>query len=222
MQPLTQEFDLGYIFYPPENPQDPGHPRLDITIQSEPTYRHFDPEHVLINVYSPAEGLQNLKLQHPWTGVDQFHIFPGRVTMQDRLNKTATAFTFGGELKIETEEENTTCILTSSAPIMGLIFEHAVSVFLTEQAEIYLAELRAAWAHHPEALEKSLAEADPLEFYVAFLQALRDKLKICPPMEDTLTHELMHYLYVASHQIHGSLFDMQKSQMLSSLFASIS
>lgn len=217
MQTLTQAYNLGYIFYPPENPQDPGHPRLDITMQVEPTYRHFDPEHVFVTVFSPTEGLQTLKLQHPWTGMDQFHIYPGRVTMQDRLNKTATAFTFGGELKIETEEEKTTCILTSKAPIMGLIFDRAISVALTEQAEIYLAELRATWAKNPEALEKRLSEADPLEFYTAFLDLLRDKFKICPPLENSLTTEFMHYLYVTSHEIHGAQFERQNSQLFSSL-----
>lgn len=218
MQPLTQEYDLGYIFYPPENQQDPGHPRLDIKMRAEPTYRHFDPEHVLISVFSPSEGLQNLKLQHPWTGIDQYHIFPGRVTMQDRLNETATAFTFGGELKIETQEEKTTCILTSSAPILGLIFDQAISVLLTEQAEIFLAELRAGWAHNPEVLEKALSEADPMEFYGVFLNALRDKFKYYPKLEDPIGRAFLHYLYVTSHQIHDAQIARQNSQALSSLF----
>ena len=215
MQTLSTEYDLGYIFYPPANPCDPGHPRLDINMRAEPTYRHFDPEHVLVNVISASEGLQNLKLQHPWTGTENYHVFPGRVTMQDRLNETATAFTFGGELTIETQEEKTTCILTSNAPILGLIFDHAVSVLLSEQAEIFLAELRARWVHDQEGLERKLAAADPLEFYASFLQDLREKFKSCPKLDDPIDRAFLHYLYVTSHQIHDSQIGWQNSQVLS-------
>ena len=217
MHTLLKEYDLGYIFYPPVDPHDPGHPRLDINMRAEPTYRHFDPEHVLINVITTTEGLQSLKLQHPWTGTENYHVFPGRVTMQDRLNETATAFTFGGELTIETQEEKTTCILTSSAPILGLIFDHAISVLLSEQAEIYLAELRASWAHDPEELERKLAASDPMELYATFLQDLREKFKSYPKLEDPISRAFLHYLYVTSHQIHDSQSGWQSSQVSSGL-----
>ena len=43
MSDISQEPDLGYIFYPYDAFEHPGHPRLDVTIQEKPTYRHFDP-----------------------------------------------------------------------------------------------------------------------------------------------------------------------------------
>ena len=217
MQTLPQEYDLGYIFYPPENPNDPGHPRLDIRMQDKPTYQHFDPEHVLVNVFSTTDGLETLKLQHPWTGSDHFRVFPGRVTMQDRLNKTVAAFTFGGELAIETQEDKTTCILTSDAPILGLAFDHTISMLLTEEAEIFMAELRAGWAHDPEALEKRLAETEPLEFYALFLKTLREKFKTHPKLEDPLTHGFLHYLNVTSYQIHEGKITIPNPQALAGL-----
>jgi len=218
MQTLSNEYELGYFFYPPENPHDPGHPRLDINIRAEPIYRHFDPEHVLINVFSTSDGLETLKLQHPWTGVDRFRIFPGRVTMQDRLNKTVLAFTFGGELEIKTQEDKTTCILKSTAPILSLTFEHTIPVLLTEEAEIFLAEMRAGWVDNQEALEKRLSEADPLDFYMLFLNALREKFKAYPKLEDPLTQGFLHYLNVASPQIYADHNVSENSQPLSSLF----
>ena len=53
MLDLSHEPDLGYIFYPYETPDHPGHPRLDIIIHEKPTNRHFDPQKVQYKVAEP-------------------------------------------------------------------------------------------------------------------------------------------------------------------------
>lgn len=42
MLDLTHEPDLGYVFYPNETPDHPGHPRMDVIIPAIATHQHYD------------------------------------------------------------------------------------------------------------------------------------------------------------------------------------
>jgi hypothetical protein len=165
----TQPYDLGYTFYPPRHHHDPGHPRLDITLRASPTELHFDPEKVELHIVSPTERIENLSVTHPWTGIRDFQVYPGRIVLRDRVDKTAKAFTFGGRLEIHPEDKQTVCTIQSNAPILSLTIDRSLAVMLAEEVEIMLAERRAAWANDISSFEDRLKSIDPSTFYLATL-----------------------------------------------------
>ena len=199
----SQPYDLGYTFYPPRNHHDPGHPRLDIFLRPSPTELHFDPEKVELLVVSPKEDFDNLVVSHPWTGIRDYRILPGRILIRDRLDKTAKAFTFGGQLEIHPEEKQTVCTIQSGAPILSLTIERSVAVVLAEEVEIILAERRAARATDLSGFEDRLKSIDPLSLYLASLNTLRLRYKKFPSSVDSLTQKFGHFLLVESQAVQG-------------------
>jgi hypothetical protein len=99
------------------------------------------------------------------------------VIWRDRKEKTKAAFTFGGELQIEPDETHTTCVTTSSAPILRVVRRFSLSTMLAVEIEVLLAERRAAWVHDLGAFEKRLAAAEPPVLYRACLEALKEKFQ---------------------------------------------
>lgn len=176
MLDLTEEPDLGYVFYPYEIPHYPGHPRLDIIIPAVPTYRHFDPQKAQFRVVSFPNKLEQITIHHPWSSGKKFHVCAGRIYVSDRIHKQVEAFSFGGELQILSTEEHTVCALTSTAPIFALIEAHNLPMWLTAEAEILLAKQKAHWdPQHPHDFETHLMTVDPFLLYASCLQALQDK-----------------------------------------------
>jgi hypothetical protein len=215
----TNEIDLGYVFYPPREPHDPGHPRLDIFLRPEPTYQHFDPEKVYFNVVPPNEEVQELVISYPWVRQKKYQVYPGRIFMIDRLRTTKEVFTFGADLEIDNNEERTQCIITSPAPILGLIIPHSIAVMLAEEVEILLAELRAVWAEDLGELEKRLASAGPLSLYGACLDALSKKFEAWENQEDELAREFIHFLHVECQSLHDIHHAFSESLQLGDLFS---
>lgn len=185
----THDPDLGYIFYPYKIPGHPGHSRLDVIIPAVPTYRHFDPQKIQIQVISATHSSQRLIIHHPWTMGKSYRVCAGRVLVTDRKNKRIEAFSFGGKLQISSDPDQTICVLVSEAPIFALFTPHELSVWFISEVEILLAEQKAHWdPQHPHSYEMHLATIEPFQLYVACLQALRDKLSHLPESVDELTH----------------------------------
>jgi hypothetical protein len=44
--------DMGFIFYPRDDPQSIGYSRLDVTLRSRPTEKHFDPDRSGRGIYT--------------------------------------------------------------------------------------------------------------------------------------------------------------------------
>ncbi|MAT97680.1 MAG: hypothetical protein CL608_11095 [Anaerolineaceae bacterium] len=176
MLDLTHEPDLGYIFYPPETPHYPGHPRLDVVIPATPTYRHFDPQKVRFQVVLPSSGMSQITIHHPWSFSKAYHVCAGRIFITDRVPKLVEAFSFGGELQILSDAEHTVCALTSPAPIFALFEPHDLSMWITAEVEGLLARQKAHWdPQHPHDFETHLATLDPLLLYASCLQTLQQQ-----------------------------------------------
>jgi hypothetical protein len=169
------EKEYGYFFHPREWSDSPGHPRLDVFLRSTPTKEHFDPMKMTLNVTSEHKNIELLKVHHPWSLREQYQACAGRVILQDRRGKKVEAFTFGGDLQIESEEELTIGALTSPAPILELISTSSIPSLLAEETEILFAERRAEWEPDHSTFNKKLIKADPLSLYCACLDALREK-----------------------------------------------
>lgn len=176
------QHELGYYFHPRRDPNAPGHPRLDVVLRPAPTHLHFDPEWVRLGVASTHGGIETLTAHHPWRGLGRrYRACAGQVTWADRKDKTVKAFTFGGELRIESEEAHTICVLTSPAPIIYFVRGNFVPTMLAIEVGTLLAKRRAEWVHDLGAFEKMLVAAAPLALYRACLEALKEKFQNFDP-----------------------------------------
>jgi hypothetical protein len=194
----SQGEDLGYTFYPRAYPHAPGHPRLDITILKIPSGRHFDPMtvHFLVRARShiKSDGVETIKVHHPWPYESQFQACAGRIIIEDRYDKKVEAFTFGGNLNILVRERDTRCVFESPAPILELISPTSIAIVLAEETEILFAERRAAWLPHIEAYEQRLVNVSPHDLYTTCLETLRQKHEHTQHLIEE-THQLMRFIH---------------------------
>lgn len=184
--------ELGYNLYPPKSPNDPGHPRVDIRICETPTGLHFDPFRVSLTVYTGMLGLQNLVIHHPWHGDSHYHLVPGQIHVDSHTGKSLEAFTFGGELEFKVTPDCTLVVLKSGAPILFNYIGHTIGNLLAEEAEILLAERRAARDSDPETYDQHLEHVDPRELYLAILRKLENRFHKNPTPEQDLYYRFMH------------------------------
>jgi hypothetical protein len=191
-QKLNSHF--GYVFYPSEQHNRPGHPRLDVFIHPKPTYEHFDPEEVSLTVVQARQGCESLGVVHPWNAQTDYQVFPGLITVRDRLRQTISAFTFGASLHIRSDENLTACEFTSPVPILSLHIPDTLDFILAQEVEILLAELRARWIDHPDLLENRLAQAPPAALYATCLDILREKFAHGLQAQDLLSQSFYHFL----------------------------
>jgi hypothetical protein len=122
--------------------------------------------------------------------------------MHDRMGKTVEAFTFGGEMKISSDQEKTTCDITSPAPILELTGSDSLNELLTEEVEILLAGLYAAWKDDPESMENRLQALSPLAFYAGCLFSLKGKFERYPIVEGGLMAKLAQLVRSELHSLH--------------------
>jgi hypothetical protein len=176
-----EEPDLGYRFWPKKYPQSAGHPRLDINIFSAPSEMHFDPKVIRIPVFTSVDrfhpqGIEQLKVHHPWLSQSSYHVAPGMLIISDRKDKKVEAFTFGGTLQIDGAEKYTKCVIQSDAPIIEIDGTNTTVMTMVEEIEIILAERRILWVQNEEEFEARLEEIPPSVLYAACLEELKTKI----------------------------------------------
>ncbi len=203
--------ELGYIFYPGRRPSEPGYSRLDILITAKPSGLHFDPKFVTLTVYSLHRGLELLKIHYGWRHGDQFRVAAGQIHIEDKTGKEIEAFTFGGDLSIDSNDPQVTrCTLVSEAPILGNYAEDSAACVISEETQILLAERHAAWEGREDEFEMRMGSAEPLALYYACLAALQDRLKHIHMGDDAGKYQVigrineeMHYFTRAAGQRTG-------------------
>ena len=194
--------EYGYYFHSREYSSSPGHPRLDVLLRSVPTGKHFDPEKISITVVSEDRGAELLRAHHPWPGQEQYRACAGRVILQDRRGKKVEVFTFGGDLRIESEEMLTACVLTSPAPILERTGTSSIPELLAEETEIIFAERRADWGPDHSTFKDRLTAADPFILYCICLESLKEKFEQYPPREDEFIQQFVHFLNTEIKTLH--------------------
>lgn len=211
---IPNEPDLGYIFYPPAQLTDPGHPRLDIILLPDPTGRHFDPDRVALPVWSLNGTVGYLEISHPGINTDHQRVLAGKIIIEDRAGKCIEAFSFGGELQVLSDDEKTVCIYTSPAPILTWRNQSSIEYLLIQEVEIILAERRAAWLNDTDHYEARLARVSPIDLFYACLATLRKKFTHYPIAGAELLQKFVHYLKAES-------LDLQETYHLPVDFPSI-
>jgi hypothetical protein len=169
---------------------------------SVPTGKHFDPEKLSLTVAPKHKGTELLRVQHPWPGQDQYRACAGHVILQDRKGKKVEAFTFGGDLRIESEEMLTVCFLTSPAPILVLIGTSSIPMLLAVETEIVFAERRANWELDRSTFKDRLTAADPFTLYCICLEALKKKFERYPSRGVEFIQQFVTFLNTEIKTLH--------------------
>ena len=190
--------DYGYWFYPPESSHAPGGNRLDMFINETAGSQLFD----LKNIRLPVEedkGIETLRIYHPWPHKPNYHVCAGTVELVDRNGEKEEAFSFGGSLTIQTHDSATTCILSSSAPILHIFSDDKIRMMLIEEIEILLAERRATLS--PDVYEQRLARSDPLSLYVACIHTLTKNYEHVSHQEDSQILPFINFLHAETTRL---------------------
>ena len=195
-QPAGEQ--LGYTFHLPREPQAIGYSQLDVVIRPAPTGEHFDPESFACLTTRGSEPAR-LHVTHPWTEAIAYRVCAGEIDMEDARHEHVKAFTFGGELRIDSDARRTVCRIVSPAPLL----EHArqtlsLEELLIEEVLILFAERRAA--QDDDAFERRLAAADPLPLYRACLAALNEKFAHFPATDEA-HRRFRQYLHTAAQTL---------------------
>ena len=155
-QPVNEQ--LGYCFHPPTAEHRLGYPQLDVVIRPTPTGEHFDPESVTC-LTATANGSGKLRVVHPWAQDSTYRVCAGEIDIEDERHEHVKAFTFGGDLRIDSDARRTVCQIISPVPLL----EHArqalsLEEHLIEEVYILFAERRAA--RDDDVFDRKLAAAD--------------------------------------------------------------
>ena len=195
------ELKFGYLFTPPESSHAPGGSRLDIFINENPTEHHFDPEKLHLRVKSNERSIESLTIRHPWVFVPAYQALAGTIEATDRNGKKEEAYTFGGSLKIESQNTFTVCTLESPAPILKISSAGQIPMLFIEEIEILLAGRRAALLSKPHLYETRLMDADPFKLYLACLNALIDKFERSHHKGILRISEFLNFLHVEGKRL---------------------
>ena len=193
---------IGYLFHYPRIDHPTDNFRLDIHISSEPTNQHFDVLRVQFPVKTEEGNIKLLKVTHPWYFEKVAQVGAGVVVMEDRNGKKEDAFTFGGQLTIDNQDEQAYCVLVSSAPILEISGATPLHMLFVEEVEILLAKNQAEYSDH-QAFEKRLNKADPLELYMACMEALLNKYEDYSQKTDE-QYQFIVYLHSQKHRLEAA------------------
>jgi hypothetical protein len=165
--------DLGYRLLPPHHRGSPGHSGLLVALRDAPSGRHFDPEALSLPLRD-AEGLaQEVLLTRGQIGLPSEHVCPGPIAVSDWRNRRLHFFTFGGRLEMSAGPEGLVLALHSPAPILEVSRgQGSIAEDLASEIRSHLAQATAAWHGDEEGPARHLAQAEPLQFYVASIHTL--------------------------------------------------
>ena len=184
------EPDLGYIFFPATHDDALGHPRFDVVLQTQATERHFDPLSVTFSAKSRS-GVEHLSIHHPWNDSQSHKILAGRIIVLDRQKKEVEAFTFGSDLQIVSDKEQTICVFTSPVPILHLLSPQSIATDFADEVEGFLARYRARLGRE---YDLRVAGIDPMLLYIACLDAIQEKLTHLPHAHTGERHHFQQWI----------------------------
>ncbi len=186
---------FGYRFSRSESGDTSSDSCFDVFINECPTEHHFDPEELYLHVKSKSNAIESLTIRHPWVHGSNYQVLAGSIELTDRYGKQEEAFTFGGNLKIESQDTVTICNLKSPAPILEISSADPILMMFIEEIEILFAKRRAALLSKPHTYEKHLINADPFKVYLACLNALIEKFEHLHHKKNPRTIEFLNFLH---------------------------
>ncbi len=161
--------DLGFLAGP-DLPDRPGPAFLLVALRDRPTLRHYDPERVEFWVTERGRGVRRSLLRTTRLPLDEEFSW-GMIRLYDRLGITNEYLGFGGHLSAAEVDGATIAVFTSPAPMLRRGGHSQIWDEGTDELAAFFARLVAAVDVQP-ALEASIADADPLVRYAAFVSHL--------------------------------------------------
>lgn len=210
--------ELGFLFYPPAQPDTLGHSRLDINLYAEPTGQHFDPHRLNLVIYDADKGMQAVTFTHPVLS-SEYQVCIGKISLTDFVGKEVEAFTFGGTLAVINEETLSFCSLVSPAPIFSITPYDFIELTLVEEYEVELALIRGRHLSRAEWFEKHLAQTDPQTLFYALSKALLKRLKQLPSTAHNERYwHLIHSLSTAIQSLEANQALLSELSEITDLF----
>ena len=207
---------IGYLYHYPDLNSPTINFRLDVFVSDIPTGKHFDVQHVHFFIKTQQARIEKLTVLHPWTLQSAARVCAGKVIMEDRNKKKKEAFTFGGNLEIESQETQTNCTLLSNAPILDLGDATPQQKFFVDELEILFAERRAMYPDH-RAYERQLSEANPRKLYLASLKALIQKFEAFSHKGEK-NRQFLHFLLSEKHRLYAVHVSLDVALTLDEIF----
>jgi len=207
---------IGYLYHYPRLDHPTDNFRLDIFISSIPTEQHFDVLRAHFFIKTQEGAMERITVTHPWIYEKSARVCAGVVVMDDRKGKKEEAFTFGGQLKIESQDLQTACILVSPAPLLEISGATPLNGLFIDELEILLAECRAAYPNHQE-YETQLVKTDPFELYLACLIELIQKFEQFPYKDETYL-QLLWFLHSQKYRLDSAGLSRDPAPKLEDIF----
>ncbi|NOQ40202.1 MAG: hypothetical protein GQ562_07760 [Anaerolineales bacterium] len=207
---------IGYLYHYPQLDHPTDKFRLDIFISSIPSEHHCDVLRAHFVVRTPEGTMDRFKVTQPWNHEKTARVCAGVVIMEDRKGKKEEAFTFGGQLRIESQDLQTVCILVSPAPILEISGATPLNELFIDELEILLAEHRAAYPNHHE-YETQLSKTDPFELYLACLKELIRKFEQFPH-KDGIYLQLLMFLHSQKYRLDAAGLSRDSDPKLENIF----
>jgi hypothetical protein len=195
------ELELGYRFHLNTRTDTIGYPSLGIVLHEAPTRHYFDPVAVHLTVAAKSQrgdSVEHLAVHHDWHGRERYRVCACRIRLFDREENSVQAFTYGGSLSIYRADDYTTLTITSSAPILEIIYRgqaESLSMLLAAETEHLLAERRTYWSQHqPGTFEERITQVKPRTLYRACITELSRRFTTHTHGDDALMRQFMRLL----------------------------
>lgn len=123
----------------------PIYERLFIILNKNPTLLHYDPEIISLLIIKNQEQIERLSLSLS-NNPKQATLAPGTIRLQDRKGKSVAFFSFGGQIALYPEGDQSNSIVISSqeaTPILNP--QNWLQQQLIEMAQIFLAKKSAIY-----------------------------------------------------------------------------
>jgi len=123
----------------------PIYERLFIILNKNPTLLHYDPETIILPTIKNQEQIERLSLSLS-NSAKQAILAPGTIRLQDRKGKSIAFFSFGGQVTLYPENDQSNSIIIGSqdaTPILNP--QNILQQQLIEMAQIFLARKSASY-----------------------------------------------------------------------------
>jgi hypothetical protein len=165
----------GFAVMQPLHQRSPGFRVLAVAMHPTPTYRHFDPETLLLPIIGLGDYMTEVRWHRESVFLPPVRVYPGSITVSDRVNKQVSFYSYGGALHAMHEAGGYTLyVLVSTAPILSLGTQPNLSAEeqLACSTEALMARLRATALRHGIELAPRLAAYDPLTRYAGAITSM--------------------------------------------------
>lgn len=201
------EMDIGYLFEKASEDLEFGGNALGVNLYGQPTRQHFDPKQLILPVVDLDNHIAPMTIMHPWHNRMNYQLAAGLIEIVDRKDAKVEAFLFGGSLEIKVNEQKTSCLISSEAPILSIetLSNLHIGCLLSQEVMDLLAIRRAAYLKKEAVFNQKLISVPPMTLFVSALKSIDAKFanlphEDSPHIEDC--HKTVHQVLTRVLKLH--------------------